>query len=110
MYTYKDMKQNYEIIKEFCHFYREELTVYAGVLAEHWGGVTYSEYVNFTNGLSDEEFLGNYLCGLLTDEPKNEFKKILDGEQTFVEYISKLAIVDDKIVKSYCEKLEAAQS
>ena len=102
MYTYKDMKQNYEIIKEFCHFYREELTVYAGVLAEQWGGTTYSEYVNFTNELSEEEFLGNYLCGLLTDEPKNEFKKILDGEQTFVEYIGK--VTNDDVVKDYCEK------
>lgn len=108
MYTYKDMKQNYEIIKEFCHFYREELTVYAGVLAEQWGGTTYSEYVNFMNELSEEEFLGNYLCGLLTDEPKNEFKKILDGEQTFVEYIGK--VTNNDIVKDYCKKLEAAQS
>lgn len=108
MYTYKDMKQNYEIIKEFCHFYREELTVYAGVLAEQLGGTTYSEYVNFVNELSEEEFLGNNLCGLLTDEPKNEFKKILDGEQTFVEYIGK--VTNDDVVKDYCEKLEAAQS
>ena len=108
MYTYKDMEQNYEIIKEICHFYRKELTIYAGVLAERWCRITYSEYVNFMNGLSDEGFLGIYLGVLLTDVPKNEFKKILNGEQTFVEYISK--DTSDDIIKDYCEKLEAAQS
>ena len=105
MYTYEDMKQNYEIIKEFCKNYRKELTVYAGVLTEQYGGCTYSDYVKFVNELSEEEFLGNYLSGLLTDEPVNEFKQIINGEQTFVEYISK--IVNDDVVKYYCEKMEA---
>ena len=105
MYTYKDMKQNYEIIKDFCIFYRKELTVYAGVLLEQYGGCAYSDYVKFVNELSEEEFLGNYLSGLLTDEPVNEFKQIVNGEQTFVEYIGKM--VNDDIVKDYCEKMEA---
>lgn len=108
MYTYKDMKQNYEIIKEFCNSYRKELTVYAGVLSEQYGGCAYSDYVKFSNELSEEEFLGNYLCGLLTPEPVNEFKPILNGDQTFIEHISKL--VNDDVVKDYCEKLEEAQS
>ena len=111
MFTYEDIKTNYETIKEFCKAYRAELTVYAGVFCEEFGGCTYSDYVKFMNELSDEEFVGNYLNGLLTDTPVTDFRPILDGEITFGEYVKKY--VDENVVNTYYEKmkeLEEAQS
>lgn len=104
MLTYEDMKTNYETIKEFCKAYRAELTVYAGVFCEEFGGCTYSDYVKFVNELSDEEFVGNYLNGLLTDVPMNDFRPILDGEKTFGEYIEQR--VGEDIVNTYYEKMK----
>ena len=104
MFTYEDMKTNYETIKEFCKAYRAELTVYAGVLCEEFGGCTYSDYVKFTNELSDEEFVGNYLNGLLTDVPVNVFRPILNGEKTFGEYVEDC--VGEDIVNAYYEKMK----
>ena len=103
MFTYEDIKTNYETIKEFCHSYRTELTVFAGVLCEKLGGVTYSDYVKFMNELSDEEFVGNYLTGLLTDAPVEDFRPILNGEKTFGEYVEDY--VGEDIVNAYYEKM-----
>ena len=104
MLTYEDMKSNYEIIKGLCRSYRTELTVYAGILGEQLGGCTYSDYVKFTNELSDEEFVGNYLNGLLTDTPVTDFRPVLDGEITFGEYVKKY--VDENVVNTYYEKMK----
>ena len=82
MFTYEDMKSNYETIKEFCHLYRTELTVFAGVLCEQLGGLTYSDYVKFMNELSDEEFVGNYLNGLLSDIPVDDYRLLVNMLKT----------------------------
>ena len=111
MLTYEGMKSNYEIIKGLCRSYRTELTVYAGILAEQFEGCTYSDYVKFMNELSDEEFVGNYLNGLLTDTPVDDYRPILDGKMTFGEYVENC--VGEDIVNVYHEKmkeLEEAQS
>ena len=104
MLTYEGMKSNYEIIKGLCRSYRTELTVYAGILGEQFGCCTYSDYVKFMNELSDEEFVGSYLNGLLTDVPVNDFRPILDEEKTFGEYIEQYC--DEDIVNAYYEKMK----
>ena len=104
MLTYEGMKSNYKIIKGLCRSYRTELTVYAGILSEQFGGCTYSDYVKFMNELSDEEFVGSYLNGLLTDVPVNDFRPILDEEKTFGEYIEQYC--DEDIVNAYYEKMK----
>ena len=104
MFTYENMKSNYETIKEFCHSYRVELTVYAGIIVEQLGGCTYSDYVKFMNELSDEEFVGNYLNGLLADTPVDDYRPILDGKMTFDEYVENC--VGEDIVNIYYEKMK----
>ena len=63
------------------------------------------------NELSDEEFVGNYLNGLLSDIPVDDYRPILDGKMTFGEYVENC--VGEDIVNVYHEKMkefEEAQS
>lgn len=103
MFTYENMKSNYEIIKEICEKYRKELTVYGGVLGEHAELVDCSEYIKFMNELSFEVFVGNFMTGLLNEDVISIYRDILDGEQTFEEITS---LYGDDIKNNYLEKLE----
>ena len=103
MFTYENMKSNYEIIKEICEKYRKELTVYGGVLGEHAGLIDCSEYVKFMNELSFEEFVGNFMTGLLNEDVISIYRDILDGVNTFEEITS---VYGEDIKNNYLEELK----
>ena len=103
MFTYENMKSNYETIKEICAKYRKELTVYGGVLGEHGGLVDCSEYIKFMNELSFEEFVGNFMTGLLNDDVISIYRDVLDGVNTFEKITSAFG---EDIKNNYLEELK----
>lgn len=103
MFTYENMKSNYETIKEICAKYRKELTVYGGVLGEHGGFVDCSEYIKFMNELSFEEFVGNFMTGLLNEDVISIYRDVLDGVNTFEEITS---VFGEDIKNNYLEELK----
>lgn len=103
MFTYENMKSNYETIKEICEKYRKELTVYGGVLGESTGLIDCSEYVKFMNELSFEEFVGNFMSGLLNEDVISIYRDILDGNSTFEEIVS---LSGEDVKNYYLEELK----
>lgn len=103
MFTYEDIKSNYETIKEMCKKYRKELTVYGGVLGEHTGLLDCSEYVKFMNELSFEEFVGNFLTGLLNEDVISIYRDVLDGETAFEDLTS---LYGEDVKDNYLEELK----
>lgn len=83
MKEYKELRRNYKIIKKFAIQYRKELTVFQGVFGEFCGQITCSDYVKFTNKLSDDEFVGALLCSLFKPYDVEIYKQILDGKKDF---------------------------
>lgn len=103
MFTYENMKSNYETIKEICEKYRKELTVYGGVLGESIGLIDCSEYVKFMNELSFEEFVGNFMSGLLNEDVISIYRDVLDGNSTFEEIVS---LSGEDVKNYYLEELK----
>lgn len=103
MYDLKTMKENYEIIKEFCGKYRTELTIAAGILGESMGMINCDEYIKFSNSLSIDEFVGNYLVGLINGTVDEYYRPILNDEKTFEEMLDDT--LDEELLNLYREKL-----
>lgn len=103
MYDLKTMKEEHEIIKEFCIKFRTELTIVAGIFGEFVGLVNYDDYVEFTNGLSIDEFIGNYLSALLTGVTVTWYRPILNGEKTFEDFIAES--MDEEQVELFLQKM-----
>lgn len=101
MFNYEEMKERHLVLREFYLKYRKELTVYAGVVGEYYGKITYEDYIKFSNELSDDEFVGNYLGELLT-ESIDICKQILDGEMPLEELFSYAGY---EILNTYKEKI-----
>lgn len=105
LYNLKTMKEEHEIIKEFCIKFRIELTIAAGIFGEIIGLVNYDDYVEFTNDLSDDEFVGNYLVALLSGTSVTWYRPILDGEKTFEDFL--VETMDKEQINLYREKLNS---
>lgn len=91
MYGYNEFKTNYEVVKEYCHKYRAEITDMQGKIIDKLGQATYSGYTKFMNELSMDEFVGNNLTCLMVENDMATIKQILDGEMEFEEF-AKLCI------------------
>ena len=90
MYTYKNIRKNHEIIKEFCIKNRARITDYQSKLAEKQGFASYWDYANFITKLSDDEFIGNMLTGLFNECALEYYRKVNDGEMTIEEFITEV--------------------
>lgn len=103
MLTYRGIKSNYEIIKEFCNKYRKEMTVYQGCIVENIGCTDYSSYTRIMNEMTDDEFAGNMFTALLNSDfcklmnkvlkgklELNDMIKDLYGEELFETYLSRV--------------------
>lgn len=103
LYNLKTMKEEHEIIKEFCIKFRTELTIAAGIIGEIIELVNYDDYVEFMNDLSDDEFVGNYLTALLNGISVTWYRPILDGEKMFEDFLAEN--MDKEQINLYREKL-----
>lgn len=85
MTTYNEMKKNYEVIKKFCEVYREKLIAFQCKTVA-WNDLCSAEdYRRFFEGLSQEEFVGNMLVGLMNSYAVSLYQEVLDGKKTFEE-------------------------
>lgn len=91
MFTnYDEMKFRHEVIKAFCAQHRYGLTVVGGVLAERQRLANREDYMKFLDDLSIDEFTGNYLTALLTPFAVDIYKRVLDGEMSFYDFIEQV--------------------
>lgn len=102
--NYDEMKSRYEVIKTFCAQHRYGLTVAGGVLAERLCLANRKDYMKFLNDLSIEEFTGNYLTGLLNPLSVDLYKKVIDGEMGFYDFIEQTS--DKKLRRTVQEIIE----
>lgn len=85
--NYDEMTSRHEVIKTFCAQHRYGLTVVGGVLAERQRLANREDYMKFLDDLSIDEFTGNYLTALLTPFAVDIYKRVLDGELGFYDFI-----------------------
>lgn len=86
MYDYNEFKTNHEVVKEYCHKYRAEITDMQGKVLDKLGMATYSGYTEFMNEMSMDEFIGNNLTCVMNEYVIGMIKQILDGEMEFEEF------------------------
>lgn len=103
MYNLKIMKEEHEIIKEFCIKFRTELTIAAGIFGEFMELVNCDDYIEFTKDLSNDEFIGNYLTALFSGTTVTWYRPILNGEKTFEDLLAET--MDEDQINLYREKL-----
>lgn len=91
MTTIKDLKANYEVIRQVCEKYRKELTSYQGAIIDKYLGldVDVNDYIKFMNTLPLDVFIGNQLVDLPIPASIDIFKKLLTNELTFEEFVEK---------------------
>ena len=91
MTTIKDLKANYEVIRQVCEKYRKELTSYKGASIDKYLGldVDVNDYIKFMNTLPLDVFIGNLLVDLLIPASIDIYKKLLTNELTFEEFAEK---------------------
>lgn len=99
MTTVKDLKANYEVIRQVCEKYRKELTSYQGVIIDKYSGldVDVNEYIKFMNTLPLDVFVGNLLVDLLNFDNMEIYKELMADKITFKEFIeeSGMVIIDE---------------
>lgn len=88
MVSEKTLNKRYGIIYEFCKKYREELTDYASAVAEYLDIAKFEDYKKFSNELSLDAFVGNYLISLTNSVTVNKYKKILNNEIMLMDYFN----------------------
>lgn len=95
MITVKDLKANYEVIRQVCEKYRKELTSYQGVIIDKYSGldVDVNEYIKFMNTLPLDVFVGNLLVDLLNFGNMKIYKELMADKITFEEFIEESGIV-----------------
>lgn len=76
MTTIKDLKANYEVIRQVCEKYRKELTSYQGAIIDKYLGldVDVNDYIKFMNTLPLDVFIGNLLVDLLISSNIERYK------------------------------------
>lgn len=105
MFTnYDEMKTSHEVIKTFCTRYRCGLTAVGGILAERQCIANREDYTKFLNGLSIDEFTGNYLIALGTPFAVDLYKRVLDGEMSFYDLVEQT--VDEDVRDTVQEIIE----
>ena len=95
MTTIKDLKANYEVIRQVCEKYRKELTSYQGVIVDKspWLDVDVNDYIEFMNTLPLDVFIGNLLVSLLDSSDIERYKELITDKITFKEFIEKCSMV-----------------
>lgn len=99
MTTIKDLKANYEVIRQVCEKYRKELTSYQGVIIDKYSelDVDVNDYIKFMNTLPLDVFIGNLLVDLLNSGNMESYKELMNDKITFKEFIeeSGMVIIDE---------------
>ena len=99
MTTIKDLKANYEVIRQVCEKYRKELTIYQGVIIDKYLGVDIdvNDYIKFMNTLPLDVFIGNLLVDLLNSSNIEIYKELMTDKITFKEFVegSGIVIIDE---------------
>lgn len=103
MLDYRDIRSNYETIKNFCKKYRKEMTVYQGCLVERTGLTDYSTYTRIMNEMSDDEFTGNMFTALLNYNFCELINKVLKGKLEFDDFVKNL--YGEEMFKTYISRL-----
>lgn len=85
--NYDEMKSRHEVIKAFCAQHRYGLTVVGGVLAERNCLANREDYMKFLDDLTIDEFVGNYLTALLAPFAVDIYKRVLDSEMSFYDFV-----------------------
>lgn len=94
MFKYEQVEENYRVLKEFTHAYRKKLTVFQGAVGQVSDLMSCSDYVKFNNKLSDDEYIGVMMFGLLNEPCIDLCKEILNSEKTF-EYLLDTYLTDE---------------
>ena len=100
---YSELERNYEILRRYSERCRDEITVFAGVVAEANNLTSYDNIVKFYDSLNDEVFLGNMLEGVMNNDMADIIDEIANGRMTFSEYIINNNLIN---VEDFEEKLK----
>ena len=103
MMNYYEMKKRQATIKEYCKMFRKELTIFGGIVGEHFGLLEFDEYIRFMNELTEDEFEGNYLQNISNEMYYDFTKKLVDGEITFIEYVEE---VNEAFTERFVEEMK----
>lgn len=109
---YYELKRNCEILKEYSIRYRDEITVYGGLVAESLGTMPYDVIVQMYDSFSEEVFYGNLLAMAVNSIVVDGIENLLRTDGSYYDSISDNGLLisrDDfeKKLKEYREKKEA---
>lgn len=103
--TKEELERRSKVIKKFCKKYRTEITVLQALAAKFAGIAKPDDYIQFMNGLSFGEFVGNNYWSLTQSGTVNMMEHILNGVNTFADLVED-SVVDIKEFNRLLRKVQ----
>lgn len=88
MLSYNELKERHDTIKDFGTKYRKEITEFQAWVCEIKDLCSSEDYKRLVDEWTLDEFIGNLMNGLFNHDAIQQYKKVLDGEQSIDDFIS----------------------
>ena len=88
MLSYNELKERHDTIKDFGTKYRKEITEFQAWVCEIKDLCSSEDYKRLVDEWTLDEFIGNLMNGLFNYDAIQQYKKVLDGEQSIDDFIS----------------------
>ena len=88
MLSYNELKERHDTIKDLCTKYRKEITEFQAWVCEIKDLCSSEDYKRLVDEWTLDEFIGNLMNGLFNYDAIQQYKKVLDGEQSIDDFIS----------------------
>ena len=88
MLSYNELKERHDTIKDFGTKYRKEITEFQAWVCGIKDLCSSEEYKRLVDEWRLDEFIGNLMNGIFNDDAIQQYKKVLDGEQSIDDFIS----------------------
>ena len=88
MLSYNELKERHDTIKDFGTKYRKEITEFQAWVCEIKDLCSSEDYKKLVDEWTLDEFIGNLMNGLFNHDAIQQYKKVLDGEQSIDDFIS----------------------
>ena len=103
--TKEELERRSKVIKKFCKRYRTEITVYQALVAKIAANIKPNDYIQFVNGMSFGEFVGENYYSLLRTEEVNLMESIANGDVAFADLVEN-SVVDIKDFNRLLRKVQ----
>lgn len=87
MLSYNELKERHDTIKDLCTKYRKEITEFQAWVCEIKDLCSSEDYKRLVDEWTLDEFIGNLMNGLFDYDAIQQYKKVLDGEQSIDDFI-----------------------